>query len=147
MEKQPSLTEFYCNPDDYKSIFSKKKQAFENLEYELKVENMLNNYQAPPEDFVKNCSFFSFFSKSNLNISSYDPPKLISHLKVSNKVKRRIESDNSLAMLERFIYNHILIGEDVWKKIHPEPIFSLSNIEVPEVWEVNIPRKPWEFIS
>ena len=89
-EKEPCFANFYCNPDDYKSIFSEKKRAFENLEYELKVENMLNNYQAPPEDFVKNRSFFSFFSKSNLNISSYDPPKLINHLKVSNKVKRRI---------------------------------------------------------
>jgi len=68
-------------------------------------------------------------------------------LKLSDNAKRRIESDDNLARLETFIRSHILFSEDVWKKIHPEPIFSLSNIEVPEEWEINIPQKPWEYIS
>ena len=143
-EKEPSFADFYCNPDHYKSIFSEKKRAFENLEYELKAANMLNNNnQAPSQDFGKFRTYFSYFSEFNL----YGPTRLISHLKLSDNVKRRIESDDKLARLETFIRSHILFGEDVWKKIHPEPIFSLTNIEMPEEWVVNIPQKPWEFMS
>ena len=71
---------------------------------------------------------------------------LINRLKLSANVEKRIENDDNLKCLETFIRNHILIGEDVWKKIHPEPLFSLSNLEVPQEWEVNIPQNPWEFI-
>lgn len=153
-EKELSLANFFCNPDHYKSIFSEKKRAFENLEYELitgpwsLVETVANNNNhAPSKDFDK-------FFFSGVNLDTFARPKdfltqdlLINRLKLSANVKKRIENDDNLTCLETFIRNHILIGEDVWKKIHPEPLFSLSNIEVPEEWEVNIPQKPWEYIS
>ena len=151
-EKQPSFADFFCDPDHYKSIFSEKKRAFENLEYELitgpwsLVETMANNNNQAPSKYFE-AKFF--FSRLNLNDKDFLTHDLLIDrlkLKLSANVERRIECDVNLANLENFIRSHILIGEDVWKKIHPEPLFSLSNLEVPEEWEVNIPQKPWEFI-
>ena len=108
-EKEPNFADFFCDPDHYKSIFSEKKRAFENLEYELitgpwsLVETVANNNNhAPSKDFDK-------FFFSALNMDTFAKPKdfltqdlLINRLKLSANVKRRLGSDNNLARLENF---------------------------------------------